>query len=384
MRVHELAKTRGVSSRQVLEVLAAASMPATTASSRLTSEQVETAVRALGGGTRRSTSSSSPAPPVHAADPEERHVATPSEQVGAALAGLHTQGPASGTPSSEESLAPPSSSGSSPSNDSEHLRQFIRQAYDAARHGGKEDWRYMSVAVLKNRISQLLGEKFDQRKYGYPRILDLVLAFPDLLAVDQESQPPVAVLLAEAEPPDVDENVQVRPDLWRAVIDYERGEPYLLVQGTAVPSSAAPDSAATSTPLPTITPAELDKWRRDFAQANMNLLEGNPDSLERLSKWVDEGLGTKALPGVLQGRWNLYLKRAVLQRLRQWFIEHELPIPGDLLVGSSRPAKRPELAQRVTEESRLRLVLIECLSKMTYEELRQVTLPAISLLRLRR
>ncbi len=271
------------------------------------------------------------------------------------------------------------------STDRDRLKALILQAFEAARQSGKDDWRTMSVAVLKNRLSQLIGEKFDQRQYGYVRILDLVLDFPEILSVDETKQPPSVVLIADSDSRHLDEHVKIRPDLWRAIIDYEKGEPYVLVAGDqAVPVSEAPEGVPRSAPLPTISPEELDRWRRDFVEANRHLVQGSKERPNQLSEWIENRLGTRALPDQLQGRWNLYLKRAVLDKLLDWFEENRLATPADVIVGVARDAKKPDSARKLSEENQLRLALIDCLSKMSYEELRQIRLPATSLLRLRR
>lgn len=285
-------------------------------------------------------------------------------------------------PRNDEAEAHRDESVPAPGDDAEYLRNLILGAFEAAKVGGKEDWQVMSTAVLKNRMTQLLGEKFDQRRYGYPRIVDFVKDFPDLLALDESQNPPLALLLSEPRPVPIDESVQVRSDLWRAVLDYDRREPYLLVDGYAVPSSLAPDHASEAPRLPTITPQDLGAWREDFASSAREILEGRTDQLQRLSDWVAEHQGTRGLPGVLRGRWNLHMKNAVLERLRTWYAAQELELPGDLTTPVSM-VRRPELARQHTEESLLRQALLESISRMSFEELRQVSVPAISLIRRR-
>lgn len=347
MRVHELAKSRGVTSKEVLDALATAGLPAKSASSSLSREQVAILDPDLAG---RAASPSRPGP---------AGVASPT--------------------------AEPATPAAVSSNDTEYVRSLVLTAFEAARASGKADWRVMSIAVLKNRVSQAIGEKFDQRRYGYPRILDLALDFPDLLAVDLEAKPPLATLLdvpPDSAPNEVDETVQVRPDLWRAVIDYEGGEPYVFHAGAAVPASQAPVRGTGLPVLPTLCADELDLWRRDFANAEAGLLDGREGASQRLAVWVEGGKGTRALPGVLQGRWNLYMKREVLARLRTWFADRGLPLPGDVVRTVER-TRRPHLARKVTEESELRRLIVECVARMTIDELRQVNLPAGAVLRSR-
>ncbi len=183
-------------------------------------------------------------------------------------------------------------------------------------------------------------------------------------------------------PSEINETVQVRPDLWRAVMDYEAGEPYVLHDGAAVLASRAPAGGVGLPVLPTLDADELDVWRRDFAGAEAGLLDGREGGPERLAGWVEGGSGTRALPGVLQGRWNLYMKRKVLARLRTWFTDYGLPLLDDV-VGVVDRTRRPELARKVADESELRRLIVECVARMTLDELSQVSLPAGAVLRAR-
>jgi len=266
------------------------------------------------------------------------------------------------------------------------LEALVRQAFDRARESGKEDWRHMSTAVLKNRLSQILGEKFDQGRFGYERMTDLVQDLPDVLAVDDTRRPPVLYLLPE--PPrapsgvaedaiTIDESITVRPDLWAATIDYASGEPYFLVGGTARPSSRIEGSPDIPVPLPTITQEVLDAWRADFAES-IERMHGvdDEDVRARAQVWLNERRGTRALPGVLQGLWNLYLKRAVVARLRDWYAGADLPVPANLTIERKVARTQP----RPSEESRLREALIATIRRMSPDELKAVQLPASALL----
>lgn len=347
-------------------MLAAASMPAATATSKLSDEQVKAVQEAVESKGLKTVETQ---PPALAADGRvDSPPGVPRDATGSHSPRL----------SSETVLRNESQS----ERDTDSLRELILRSFEAARVGGKEDWQVMSTAVLKNRFSQLLNAKFDQRQYGYAKVVDLVKDFPDLLALDESKNPPVALLLSQPAPVAVDESMQVRPDLWKAVIDYNRREPYVLVNGQAVPKSLAPEEDQQSTPLPTINPRVLDEWRADFADAGREILHGRPEELRRLTDWVESHQGTLALPGVLRGRWNLYLKNAVLERLRAWFTQQNVETPDDLVIPLAR-SRRPEIARQHTEESLLRAALIDSISQLSFEELRQVSLPAISLIRRR-
>lgn len=364
-RVHEVARLHGVTSHQVLRVLpASAGDRPRTASSRLSPEEVGLVSSAL--------SSHADAAVAQGGGRDETGAGSGNES-------------STGQMAASDTLAPPESNG-----DLGALRALIRQAYDAARASGKVDWDIMSTAVLKNRISQLQGRKFDQRSYGYARMLDLVLDFPEMLVVDLGVNPPVAKLAdqpttsstRQAEVRSTGEAVRVRHDLWQAVMDYDAGQSYVLVEGRAVLESEVPVDAVASPPLPTLTTDELSAWREDFTRSAERIIAGHPESQERLRRWVEGRKGTRALPSILQSRWNAYLSAAVLDRLQDWFAKQGVPAPADMALARER-LRRPELAQQVNEENALRRALIECLGKMTYDELRQVMLPATSLLRMR-
>lgn len=361
-RVHEVARLLGVTSQQVLGVLPVpvGDRPKT-ASSRLSPEEVDLVASALSPHADTALA--------HRGDREETGAGSGKAS-------------STGQVAASDTLAPPEAN-----EDVEVLRALIRQAYDAARASGKVDWDVMSTAVLKNRISQLQGRKFDQRSYGYARMLDLVLDFPEILVVDRSVNPPIAKLAdqpttSSTELQSTGEAVRVRHDLWRAVMDYDAGQPYVLLNGQAVLASEVPADAVASPPLPTLTADELSAWREDFTRSAERIIAGHPESQERLRRWVEGRKGTRALPTILQGRWNAYLSEAVLVRLQHWFAKQGVPAPANMALARER-LRRPELAQQVSEENTLRRALIECLGKMTYDELRQVMLPATSLVRMR-
>lgn len=274
--------------------------------------------------------------------------------------------------------------------DTEHLRRLVRRAFDAARASGKTDWQVMSVAVLKNRMSQVQGEPFDQRRFGYPRILDLAKDLQDLLAIDLESSPPTVTLVDQPHAGvadhdtsvDIDASVQIRPDLWRAVVAYDAGEPFVLHEGVALPASQAPRKGADLPILPTIDASELDAWRHGFVAAERHLVAGRDRDEERLTDWAEHGRGTAALPGVLRGRWNHHLKGRASDRLRTWYANNAIPVPDDLLLPTA-PNRRPRIAARITEEDELRRLVLDCVTKMTLDELRRLELPATAVLRTR-
>ena len=370
LTVYELAREYGVPSRSVLQVIN--STPhlagARSASSRLTDAQVREVRLLLDGRAER------PAGAPERAETSQGHESPESTIHGGPVSEIKP----------EESTA--DRQAATPDSVRHELEALVRQAFDRARESGKEDWRHMSTAVLKNRLSQILGEKFDQGRFGYERMTDLVQDLPDVLAVDDTRRPPVLYLLPE--PPrapsgvaedaiTIDESITVRPDLWAATIDYASGEPYFLVGGTARPSSRIEGSPDIPVPLPTITQEVLDAWRADFAES-IERMHGvdDADVRARAQVWLNERRGTRALPGVLQGLWNLYLKRAVVARLRDWYAGADLPVPANLTIERKVARTQP----RPSEESRLREALIATIRRMSPDELKAVQLPASALL----
>lgn len=365
MRVYELAKRFGVDSRTVMSVLAAAGAGTVrSASSKLDATQVSLVESALGSGDR----------PLQG-EPVAAPVAAPGVDVG----------------SGSESRRDPdrgdeAALGHRPASQANRadLRQLILSAFEDARTSGKEDWRHMSTAVLKNRISQGLGRPFSEREYGYSRILDLALDFSSLLEVDVTQRPPALHLVAATtEAQALDESVSVRPDLWKAVIDFRGRQPYFLHQGRAVPASELTGEPDVHQALPTITEQDFWQWRQEFASAVVPKTEqgGPPGQMAtKVASWLSEGRGTVGLPVPLRGRWNLHLKTKVRDRLLEWYGTIGIDVPSDLVVGSRHESQGVKLSA----EDQLRAALIDAVRSMTYEELRQVQVPAVALLRRRR
>lgn len=74
-------------------------------------------------------------------------------------------------------------------------------------------------------------------------------------------------------------------------------------------------------------------------------------------------------------RWNDYLKKEVVKRLRDWFQEQKLPAPPDLVAAREETTRSPD--------DELRRRLIACVRSMTKDELERVQIPSSALLRLK-
>lgn len=255
------------------------------------------------------------------------------------------------------------------------LVALIEAAFEGARAAGKEPWNVMTVAVLKNRLLDLTDRQFSEKAYGASSISNLARRLPEILELDESVKPPRVTLRARIDQGSQESYVGrlVRRDLWNAVVDYARGEPYVWSGAVAVRRDAEEVSDAAPV-LPTLTREEAAAWRAEFVEG---LLGGaDPAARNALERWRDDHLGTRALPASLQGHWNEEFKRRVVTRLRDWFMAQGIPEPIDLLLPSRKST--PQAKSRVEE---LRALVIRCVQNMTAEELSELRLPPEALLR---
>jgi hypothetical protein len=259
-------------------------------------------------------------------------------------------------------------------------RDLIRRAFFAARDSGKKaDWYQMTAGVLKNRLLLLTSGAFDERDYSANSFTGFLRAFPDLVEVDAAFAPPRVVLKEFAPLRDVvaasrpAPRPRIRPDLWRAVVDFSSGIEYVWDSRTA---RARPKNEASGEDLPTIptlTPGELRDWRRSFLENDASARQYANDP--EVQAWLLENLSTSALPRALRGPWNKEMSRLLEQRLRDWFAGQKLEPPGDL-VGIA-----PSETRLSSEDDDLRSIAIDVVSHMTADELRRLSFPAEAVLR---
>ena len=191
--------------------------------------------------------------------------------------------------------------------DNEKVRDLLLATFAAARRSGKPEWRSMTAAVLKNRLLDLTSREFDTSQYGASSFLEFVSSFPDLLAVDRAVSPQMVTLLQvettadESSLPSTEPlRGRVRPDLWRAILDYTSGATYLWDPTTAAARATretedlTPDLA-----LPTIDEEEMSHWRSEFAERHWRNLSERPQHFMLLEGWRSSNLGTYALPPAL-------------------------------------------------------------------------------------
>lgn len=256
------------------------------------------------------------------------------------------------------------------------LEDLLRSVFDDARASGKSDWNVMTVAVLKNRLLDRTGRQFSETDYGAKSITELVRRFPRLLALDDSVQPPRVTLRGDLGDGRMRSYAgrQIRPDLWTAMVDYTRGEPYVWTGDVAMAQSEYRGSKPAIV-LPTISRDEELDWRTEFVDRESSAL--NDDQRAKLEAWRDRHLGSAVLPSLLQRRWNEELKGHLVDRLRKWFDDNGMQQPRDLIV----PIRKPSGTPAHSELDKLRILIIKCVENMTLDELRELRLPPEALLR---
>jgi hypothetical protein len=170
--------------------------------------------------------------------------------------------------------------------------------------------------------------------------------------------------------------LRVRQDLWNAILDYSAGHDWVwdASAGSARPIEQRDD---TSLVLPTLTREDLGVLRDVFTQDVQPKMQDDGRELERLERWRSKGLGTAALPVAIQGLWNEHLKSVVVERLTQWFAQHDISVPSDLLRVEAVAAPRPDDQELLA----LRALIIDCVRSMTLSELASLNLPAGAVIR---
>lgn len=251
-------------------------------------------------------------------------------------------------------------------------RELIRLAFERAKETGRPNWYRMDVGVLKNRILDVTDRGFRESDYGVRSFMEFVRGHSDVLEVDETRWPPAVTLRGEHEQPEsASESVptRVRPDLWRAVMDFAGNTRYVWDsnEGVAKPESDCP---AGGPAIPTITEEQFTKWKSAFANSVDEV-----DQDARFREWVENLRPAEFLAGRVKHRWNIHLKKQVENHLSAWFQEQDLPIPSDLLdtVHGTRHSPDDELRRR----------LIACVRAMSTDELKRVQIPSSALLRLK-
>ena len=84
----------------------------------------------------------------------------------------------------------------------------------------------MTVAVLKNRLLDLTDRTFKESDYGSGTFWEFVKGNKDILILDETTTPPVAILKGVSPDDHASAQSRIRPDLWRAVLDFSSGDMY--------------------------------------------------------------------------------------------------------------------------------------------------------------
>lgn len=270
-----------------------------------------------------------------------------------------------------------------PAGDIDVARRLVLQAFETARSSGRDDWRAMTVAVLKNRLLDLTDGAFKETDYAAPTFGYFVNLFPDLLEVEVQEKRQPLVRLRDTALPELTNlpshkippaaYTRLRQDLWRAFFDFRSGRTYVWDVGRAVAEPGVPD--ATHVLVPTLSPVEEAQWREEFLANLVDLLA--PEEKAAASEWQEKRLGTDALPAQLRGPWNGYLRVHVEEKIRQFFESEGLDVPPDLL---TTPEERPR-SDRASDTARLRSFVQRCVNEMTHDELAALPLPAGVVLR---
>jgi hypothetical protein len=215
----------------------------------------------------------------------------------------------------------------------------------------------MRIAVLKNRLLQMTSRMFDERNYGVCSFRELLAQHSYVVRIDG----PDVVLIADKAMTGA--RRRVRPDLWRAVMDYSSAQRYAW---DAEQQHARPAEDGDTWIIPTLSREDMDAWRQEFAGRY-------PDDLE-VETWRTRALPTKALPLPLQLPWTEFVRDRTIARLSEWFAANELDV--DPLA----PERSPNLSNETSTEA-LKNMVLRCVAVMTAEELAALSLPPAAVLR---
>ena len=237
----------------------------------------------------------------------------------------------------------------------------------------------MTTAVLKNRLLDLTEGTFDEAAYGATAFMDFVVRNTETFLVDRSTVPPLVELRnAPSHQPadetvDVSTSYRIRPDLWKAALDYSSGTQYVwdVARLRAVPSAGRRGG-------PPISPATEDlqrRWRQQFLnEVKQTLTEEENDQIDR---WLQQHLGVAHLPVRLMSKWNSSFRDRVREHLLRWFAESNLQPPDDMIsAGGGVSGSSPE-----TEA--LREPVLSVVREMNRDELSRLTLPPGAVLRAR-
>ncbi len=264
----------------------------------------------------------------------------------------------------------------------EEPRDLILQAFERAKSKGIQEWRRMTVAVLKNRLLDLTKGTFHERAFGASTFSDFVRQYPELLCLDASTRPPTVVLLDVVQDQERPKTTtpspltgRIRRDLWESIMDFTSGRSFGWDATTGQARPLLPEEELPR--LPTITAEQFTSWRDDFLK---RLGPGlSAEELSRLQVWRDRRLPTVALPPALRKQWNDDIKTRVSLLLREWFDSNKLSVPGTLLE-MSRPDRAAQPSEAGVQE--LRALATEVVQCMSLADLQNLNLPLSAVYRL--
>lgn len=251
---------------------------------------------------------------------------------------------------------------------------LIEKAFGLARRGGKPDWWAMAIPVLKNRLLLLTNNSFKEADYGATSFRDFLGKVPDIIRIDERPLPGFVILKSAAperwEPVSgrKSRGVRIRPDLWRAVLDYSSGQRYVwdTARQTARPANPEEDAPV----IPTISPVDLEKWRSEFVALHKT---PNAEETKLVEAWSKNRLPTAGLPAPMRSIWTSNLKRKVEQRLQDWFQSNSMKAPA--IAGEQEPSTTNH------QEEALREFIVCCVNIMSSKELLELRISPSTALR---
>lgn len=237
----------------------------------------------------------------------------------------------------------------------------------------------MTMAVLKNRLLTLTHREFHESHYGVHTMREFVWLARDVVRIDDTTDPPTIALLNAAREQGAEIAItkpRVRPDLWRAMLDYSHGSPFVWDPDIKKAREASPGDNLPV--LPTISESDLREWRTSFAEQNA-LLALDDKTREQLRTWSEHTLSSKVLPRSLASAWLAELVGRVVEGLRTWFAANAIEEPLDL-VQQSTPSK-PYVLRINSDLAALRQLIIGCVEVMDERELSELRISPAVLLR---
>lgn len=244
----------------------------------------------------------------------------------------------------------------------------------------------MTVAVLKNRLLAMTDKAFREQDWGVETIREFVELLAPAVQFDDGPRPALVTLDDSIRVDDLPKPTagstarragrwRVREDLWNAILDSE--QQYLWIDERAV-LSEVPETGHVAAPvLPTVSGETLSSWREAFVDARR--ASTDEDVQARLEHWASGAVSSAILPPRDRSAWFDDLKHRVRDRLETWFAANNIESPTDWLTTTTTRANP------VSDDLELvRTLAIRTIQRMTPEELRALTLPAVAVARIAR